>query len=139
MRLERRDLGTPAALVAEIRALVPAPPSVAGAVAEIIAAVASEGDAAVARYTARYDEDPPPPQRVGAEELEHALAVLDPVVRAGLELAIANVAEVAWAATDDDRELTLAQGQHVLLREVAVARAAVYVPGGRAPYPSTVV
>jgi len=139
VRLERRELGTPAALVAEVRALVPQPPSVAGAVAEIIAAVAREGDAAVARYTALFDEDPPPPQRVEAEELEHALAVLDPAVRAGLELAIANVAELAWAAADDDRELTLAQGQHVLLREVAVARAAIYVPGGRAPYPSTVV
>ncbi len=139
MRLERRELGTPDELVAEIRALVPQPPSVAGAVAEIVTAVASEGDAAVARYTALFDEDPPPRQRVGAEELEHALAVLDPAVRTGLELAIANVAELAWAAADDDREVTLAQGQHVLLREVAVTRAAVYVPGGRAPYPSTVV
>jgi histidinol dehydrogenase len=139
VRLERRELGTPDELVAEIRALVPQPPSVAGAVAEIVTAVASEGDAAVARYTALFDEDPPPRQRVGAEELEHALAVLDPAVRTGLELAIANVAELAWAAADDDREVTLAQGQHVLLREVAVTRAAVYVPGGRAPYPSTVV
>ncbi len=139
MLLERRDLGTPATLVAEIRALVPQAPSVAAAVAEIIEAVARDGDAAVARYTARFDEDPPPPPRVSAEELEHALAVLDPSVRAGLEVAIANVAEVAWAAADGERQLTLPQGQQVLLREMPVARAAVYVPGGRAPYPSTVV
>jgi histidinol dehydrogenase len=108
-------------------------------VAEIIAAVVAEGDAAVRRYTARFDADPPPPSRVDSEELARALAVLDPAVRAGLEIAIANVAEVAWAAADDDREVTLAQGQRVVLREVPVARAAVYVPGGRAPYPSTVV
>jgi histidinol dehydrogenase len=137
--LERRELGTPAELVAEIRALAPQAPSVTAAVAEIIAAVASEGDEAVRRYTARFDADPPPPQRVSAEELGEALAALEPRVRAGLEVAIANVAEVAWAAADDDREITLAQGQSVLLREVPVARAAVYVPGGRAPYPSTVV
>jgi histidinol dehydrogenase len=137
--LERRELGAPAALVAEIRALAPQSPSVAAAVAEIIEAVATDGDAAVRRYTARFDVDPPPSQRVDAEELAHALAVLDPAVRAGLEVAITNVAEVAWAAADNDREVTLAQGQHVLLREVPVARAAVYVPGGRAPYPSTVV
>ena len=139
MLLERHDLGAPAALVAEIRALAPQAPSVAAAVSEIIAAVAAEGDAAVRRYTARFDADPPPPARVEADELAHALAVLDPAVRAGLEVAIANVAEVAWAAADDDREVTLAQGQRVLLREMPVARAAVYVPGGRAPYPSTVV
>jgi len=139
VRLERRGLGAPEAMVDEIRALVPQSPSVAAAVAEIIEAVVAEGDAALSRYTARFDVDPPPPARVAAEELAHALAVLDPAVRAGLEVAIANVAEVAWAAADEDREVTLAQGQTVLLREVPVARAAVYVPGGRAPYPSTVV
>jgi histidinol dehydrogenase len=137
--LERRDLGAPAAMVAEIRGLAPQSPSVAAPVAEIIAAVVAEGDAAVRRYTARFDADPPPPSRVEGEELARALAVLDPAVRAGLEIAIANVAEVAWAAADDDREVTLAQGQRVVLRELPVARAAVYVPGGRAPYPSTVV
>jgi histidinol dehydrogenase len=137
--LERLELGAPADLVAEIRALAPQAPSVAVAVSEIIAAVAAEGDAAVQRYTARFDVDPPPPQRVEAEELAHALAVLDPAVRAGLEIAIANVAEVSWAAADEDRQITLAQGQSVLLREMPVARAAVYVPGGRAAYPSTVV
>jgi len=137
--LERLELGAPDHLVAEIRALAPQAPSVAAVVSEIIAAVAAEGDAAVERYTARFDADPPPPQRVEAEELAHALAVLDPAVRAGLEIAIANVAEVSWAAADEDREITLAQGQSVLLREMPVARAAVYVPGGRAPYPSTVV
>jgi histidinol dehydrogenase len=137
--LERRELAEPASLVREIRALAAAPPSVSAAVAEIVAAVAAEGDAAVRRYTARFDADPPPPQLVAAEELGQALAVLDPAVREGLEVAIANVAEVAWAAAGEDREVTLAQGHRVLLREVAVARAAVYVPGGRAPYPSTVV
>jgi histidinol dehydrogenase len=137
--LERRELADPASLVREIRALAAAPPSVGAAVAEIVAAVAAEGDAAVRRYTARFDADPPPPQLVAAEELGQALAALDSAVREGLEVAIANVAEVAWAAAAEDREVTLAQGHRVLLREVAVARAAVYVPGGRAPYPSTVV
>jgi histidinol dehydrogenase len=139
VQLERRVLDDPAALVREIRALAPAPPSVSAAVAEIVAAVAAEGDAAVRRFTARFDADPPPPQRVAPEEPGLALAVLDPAVRAGLEVAIANVAEVAWSAAGVEREVTLAQGHRVLLREVAVARAAVYVPGGRAPYPSTVV
>ncbi len=139
MRLERRRLEDPRALVDEIRAMAPAAPSVAGAVAEIIAAVAAEGDAAVRRYTARFDADPPPPQRVAAEELTAALVALDPSVRMGLEVAVTNVAQVAWAGTAEDHEIPLPQGHRVLLREIPVGRAAVYVPGGRAPYPSTVV
>jgi histidinol dehydrogenase len=139
VRLERRRLDDARTLVAEIRALAPAAPSVAGAVAEIIAAVAAEGDVAVERYTARYDEDPPPPQRVSREELLASLVALDPTVRGGLEVAVANVAEVAWAGTAEDRLVPMAQGHEVLLRELPVTRAAIYVPGGRAPYPSTVV
>jgi histidinol dehydrogenase len=137
--VERRRLEDAAEMVAQIRALAPAAPSVSEAVSEIIAAVAAEGDAAVRRATARFDIDPPPPQRVSAEELMAALIALDPSVRAGLEIAVTNVAEVAWSGTSEDREVALAQGHHVLLREIPVARAAVYVPGGRAPYPSTVV
>jgi histidinol dehydrogenase len=139
VRLERRRADDPAALAAEIRAMAPDAPSVAPAVAEIIAAVAAEGDAAVARYTAAFDEDPPPPQTVGGEELGQALATLEADVRAGLEVAIANVAEVAWSSVAIDHEVTLPQGHSVVLRELPVSRAAIYVPGGRAPYPSTVV
>jgi len=51
---------------------------------------------------------------------------------------IANVAQVADAGVDRDASVALAQGQHVKLREVPVSAAAIYVPGGRAPYPSTV-
>jgi histidinol dehydrogenase len=46
---------------------------------------------------------------------------------------------MAEAGATGEREIPLPQGQRVLLREVPVERAAVYVPGGRAPYPSTVV
>jgi histidinol dehydrogenase len=139
VRLERRNLSDPSALAREIRTMAPAAPSVAAAVAEIITAVAAEGDAAVDRYTARFDEDPPPPQRVEGEELGRALAGLAQDVRAGLEVAIANVAEVAWSSAAVDREVALPQGHSVLLREVPVSRAAIYVPGGEAPYASTVV
>ena len=74
-----------------------------------------------------------------ADELRRALDDLDPAVRAGLEVAIANVHAVAIAGRDDEREVLLPAGQVIRLREVPVRRAAIYVPGGRAPYPSTVV
>jgi histidinol dehydrogenase len=75
--------------------------------------------------------------RLDPDELDAGL--LEDDVRAGLEVAIANVALVADAAVGEDVEVRLPQGHRVLLREVPVRRAAIYVPGGRAPYPSTVV
>ncbi len=119
--------------------MAPSAPSVSEAVAEIIAAVAAEGDAAVARYTAQFDLDPPPPPRVEPDELSDAVQALDEAVRSGLEVAIANVAEVAWSGTVLDTDVSLVQGHQIRIREIPVSRAAIYVPGGRAPYPSTVV
>jgi histidinol dehydrogenase len=58
---------------------------------------------------------------------------------AGLEVAIANVAAVGWGSAHLPQEIALTQGHRVVLREIPVRRAAVYVPGGQAPYPSTVV
>ncbi|MFL5975424.1 MAG: histidinol dehydrogenase, partial [Solirubrobacterales bacterium] len=55
------------------------------------------------------------------------------------KLAAANVEAVARAGLGEDIEVPLPQGQTVLVRVLPVGRAAVYVPGGRAPYPSTVV
>src|SRR5213079_4844 len=55
------------------------------------------------------------------------------------EVAIENVGLVAEMGNDPEREGHLPQGHSVKLREVPVSRAAVYVPAGRNPYPSTVV
>ena len=60
-------------------------------------------------------------------------------MRAGLEIAIANVRAVAEADLGRRRRGRAPQGQTVTLRDIPVGRAAIYVPGGRAPYPSTVV
>ena len=136
MRLER---GLTSA--ADVRALIPSGADVADAVAEIVAEVYVERDAGVERCRREYDARgaEPLPLHVAPEELEAALAALDPQLRAALETAIANVRAVAEAACDEPREVVLPQGQRVALREVPVARAAVYVPGAQAPYPSTVV
>jgi histidinol dehydrogenase len=136
--VERFALGDPGAVAAAVRALAPAAASVTDAVAAIVADVRENGDAALLRHVERFD-DVDGPLRVGADEPEDALAALDPGVRAGLEVAIANVRAVAQAGVDPEHEVSLPQGQTVTLREVPVRRAAVYVPGGRAPYPSTVV
>ena len=78
--------------------------------------------------------------RVDARELEASLGVLEPGVLAGLRTAIANVRAVAEAQLRDPVAVELPQGQRVEVVERARSAApAVYVPGGRAPYPSTVV
>ncbi|HVL31769.1 MAG TPA: histidinol dehydrogenase [Solirubrobacteraceae bacterium] len=141
MRLERIDVGDdPAAAAARVRALAPAPASVSAAVAEIVSAVRDGGDRALRELVARFDTGgAPPPEalKLASEELDAGL--LDDDVRAGLEVAIANVARVADAAIGEDVEVTLTQGQRIVLREVPVRRAAICVPGSQAPYPSTVV
>lgn len=142
MRLERRTLdGDPAALVAELRGLVPGASDVADAVVRIVLDVRHGGDEALERYRRELDArgGDPGPLRVPRDELDAALAGLAPDVRAALERAVANVRAVAEAGVDEEREAALPEGQTVVLREVPVARAAVYVPGGRAPYPSTVI
>ena len=142
MRLERRTLtGDPAALVAELRGLVPGASDVADAVVRIVLDVRHHGDAALERYRRELDArgEDPGPLCVPQEEIDAALAGLDPDVRAALKRAAANVRAVAEAGVDDERSVDLPEGQTVVLRELPVARAAVYVPGGRAPYPSTVI
>jgi histidinol dehydrogenase len=138
VRIERFRLEAVDTLVGQVRDLIPAGESVAPAASEIVEDVRARGDAAVIEYTERFDVGGHA-LRVSAEELATALAGLDGEVRHGLEVAISNVAEVASAGVGEDREVSLPQGHRVVLREVAVRRAAVYVPGGSAPYPSTVV
>ncbi|WP_241004413.1 histidinol dehydrogenase [Conexibacter sp. SYSU D00693] len=139
MRPSRLAGGTPEGLAAQVRALAPDPASVAGDVAAIVAAVRDGGDPALQGYVERFDATGGAPVRVASEELDAALAALDAEVRAGLEVAIANVGAVARAGVGEDRDVVLPQGHTVRLREVPVGRAAVYAPGGRNPYPSTVV
>jgi len=141
VRLERVEVGRdPSAAAAEVRALAPPPDSVSDVVAGIVDAVRAGGDRALRELVSRYDLGGAPPAEsliVGADEL--AAVALDPDVRAGLQTAITNVALVADAGAGEDVTVDLPQGHRVVLREVPVRRAAIYVPGGRAPYPSTVV
>ncbi len=124
-----------------MRALVPGGASVEEAVKEIVSRVRAEGDAAVRELTSRFDTagNEPKPLVVEPQELDAAIKGLPLELVAGLQVAIANVAEVAQAGVDESKTVKLPQGQSVTLREVPVGAAAVYVPGGRAPYPSTVV
>ena len=111
-------------------------------VAAIIEDVRARGDDAVLELTERFDhaELGPEQLRVEPNELEASVGVLEPDVLAGLRTAIANVRAVARAQVRDEPvTVELPEGHTVEVVEHPVRRAAVYVPGGRAPYPSTVV
>jgi histidinol dehydrogenase len=144
VRCERFELGPAddaAATARDLRQLVPAPASVQDAVAEIIAQVRSGGDEAIREYTRRFDTGgaEPKPLLVDPAELSDAAERLDDGVRTGLEDAIDNVAAVAGGWGLDDDRIVEFDHHRVTLRSTPVEHAAVYVPGGRAPYPSTVV
>src|SRR5207248_818973 len=131
----------PDATAAEIRALTPAPRDVEAEVRAILDEVRAGGDEAVLRLTARFDhaEVAPASLRVELAEIEAATAALDQAVAAALRKAIENVREVARAGLRESSVVTLPDGQVVELAELPLRRAGAYVPGGRAPYPSTVV
>jgi histidinol dehydrogenase len=142
MQCELLATTDPAVTAAELRALIPGPESVAETVSEIIGTVRSGGDDAVLAYTRELDTSgaPPRPLVVEDRDLDAAAEQLDPTVRSGLEQAIDNVRRVAESALDSDEQRKVDFGTHsVTLRTAPVSSAAVYVPGGRASYPSTVV
>jgi histidinol dehydrogenase len=132
MRIERTDSGVTRR---EIR------PGVEEEVRAILEEVRTGGDEAVLRLTERFDKAELGPEqlRVDPRELEASVGVLEPEVLSGLRTAIANVRAVVKAQSRDPVSVELEQGQHVEIVEVPVGRVAIYVPGGRAPYPSTVV
>jgi histidinol dehydrogenase len=118
-----------------------AAPQVADDVAAILQDVRERGDDAVLDLTERFDraELAPEQLRVDPNELEAAVGVLEPDVLGGLRTAIANVRVVARAQVREPFVVELEAGQLVEVAEVPVRRVGVYVPGGRAAYPSTVV
>jgi histidinol dehydrogenase len=132
MRIRRSDSGVSRR---EVR------PALQEEVRAILEEVRTGGDEAVLRLTERFDKAELGPEqlRVDARELEGSVGVLEPGVLRGLRTAIANVRAVVEAQAGHAVEVDLEQGQRVEIVEVPVARAAIYVPGGRAPYPSTVV
>ena len=135
MRARRYEF--PGVSAAKLRALAPAPPNVREAVAEIVEDVRVRGEPAVREWAQRLDRTEP--RRAGGPELQEALESLDQEVRGSLELAAENVRRVAAAELRDAIRVDLPEGQAVELREVPVRRAGIYVPGGRAAYPSTVL
>ena len=105
----------------------------------IIDDVAARGSAAVLDWGERFDGIRPPNLRVPADVLDAALDRLDPQVRGALEEAITRVRKVHADQHRPDTQTVVVPGGTVVQRWVPVERVGLYVPGGKAVYPSSVV
>jgi len=105
----------------------------------IVEDVAERGAQAALEYCATFDCVAPSAVRVAAEHLRSALATLDADVRAALEVAIDRTRAVHTDQRRIDTATLFASGASVSERWVPVERVGLYVPGGNAVYPSSVV
>jgi histidinol dehydrogenase len=119
--------------------------AIEASVTEIIADVRARGDAAVLDCTRRFDglsADSLKALEIGPDELRTALGVITPAQRSALEIAAARIRSFherqldacgrAWSYRDPDGTLL---GQKV----TPLDRVGIYVPGGKAAYPSSVL
>ena len=101
--------------------------------------VEQHGADAVIRATEKYDGFRPTALLVSQEEIDAAVAGLDADLRTAIETAIQRVRTVSIDSLSQSSQTTFEAGGKVTQRFVAVDSVGLYVPGGRAVYPSSVV
>ncbi|WP_284753738.1 histidinol dehydrogenase [Curtobacterium sp. ME-Dv--P-122a] len=106
---------------------------------ELIEDVRHRGAAALHDQAERFDGGAPAHVRVPAAEIAAAVAGLTPEVRAALDEAIRRVRAASAAQIPAPSVTTLADGAEVHQRWQPMRRVGLYVPGGKAVYPSSVV
>ncbi|TBN56561.1 histidinol dehydrogenase [Glaciihabitans arcticus] len=112
----------------------------ATAVAEVlISDVRERGSLALLEQAERLDGVRPLQVRIHAEQITKAVAALDPAVRDALEGAIERVTAASKAQLPQATVTMLGDGAQVVQRWQPVSRVGLYVPGGKAVYPSSVV
>ena len=116
-----------------------ADPEIATRVAEIVDAVRRRGDAAVREYTQRFDGPSIDALEVPDQKIREAAGTIPPEVRDALELAAGRITEYHQVQAAVPPSVYAAAGVSVTEAIRPVDRAGLYVPGGRAAYPSTVL
>ena len=128
-RLQVKQLGREGAVPARITA----------AAEDIIRAVRAEGDAALKRYCHDFDGVDIVDFRLPAEQLDGALEQVDATFRAAIERAAAQIRDFHEREVQQSWFTTRADGTMLGVKVTPVRAAGIYVPGGRAQYPSTVL
>ena len=101
--------------------------------------VKARGAAALRDFEEKFDHVRPEHLRVPAEVMTAALEELDPAVRASIEESVRRSRAVAASQVPEDFHTDLAPGARVAERWIPVQRVGLYVPGGKAVYPSSVI
>ncbi len=140
-RLDERAPGFEAALARLARQRGEQQTDVRAQVAAILERVAAEGDRALLDYTQRFDRHRPSAGnlRIGAAEIARALEQCPDELRQALELAAARIGAFHRRQLPVDQDYVDALGVRLGLRWRPVEAAGIYVPGGTAAYPSSVL
>ncbi len=140
-RLDAREPGFAAAFDRLVEAGRDTDVEVAGAVAQIIADVSRLGDDAVNALTQRFDRISLEDQgfEIGAAEIDRACAEIDPKLMSALELAAERIRAFHERQRPTDHDGTDAAGVRAGYRWTPIDSVGLYVPGGLASYPSSVL
>lgn len=141
LRLDSRDAGFATAFTTLVNARREADEDVSRDVAAILKRVRAEGDAALADYTARFDRHDPEESgwAVTPGERRAALAGISTELRDALELAASRITAYHEKQKPQDSDGIDAAGVRLGARWRPVDAAGLYVPGGRAAYPSSLL
>jgi histidinol dehydrogenase len=112
---------------------------VSGTVRSILADVKVRGDAAVKEYTSRFDHYSPPSLHLSADFIAERAAQCPADVKESLKLAATRIGSFHEKQLPQDIGYTDTAGVKLGLNWVALSQVGIYVPGGRASYPSSVL
>ena len=105
----------------------------------ILERVKNGDEAELIKLAQEFDGTSPKSIRVAQSDLDSALAALDPAVRTALDLSIERIRKVHEDQKRIDKTTKVVDGGIVTERWIPVDRVGLYVPGGRAVYPSSVL
>lgn len=127
----------------EARALVPRsaldPDTVFEAARVLVDDVRRRGETALREHADRFDGGAPTSLRVQPAEFDAAVATLDPSLRTAIDIAIDRVRRGSAAQVPASQRTEIAPGAVIEQNWVPVERVGLYVPGGKAVYPSSVI
>jgi histidinol dehydrogenase len=130
---------TPAELLAAVPRALTDVTAASDVAAELIDDVRARGEDALLDQAERLDRVRPSHVRVPASHVAEALAGLDPAVRTAIEETIRRVRIASSAQVPPQVTTTIADGATITQRWQPINRVGLYVPGGKAVYPSSVV
>ncbi|WP_288814146.1 histidinol dehydrogenase [uncultured Corynebacterium sp.] len=141
--LSRIDLRGQTPTTSELRRALPRGgtdvDSVIPTVAPVVEDIRQRGAAAALEYGQKFDGVVPESVRVPQEVMDQALSSLEPAILAALEESIRRVRAFHASQKPEDHTVEIAPGGLVTERWVPIERVGLYVPGGKAVYPSSVI